>query len=331
MIPERTLVLTRLEISQLMSFADYATVIEEAFRYYAEGKCISPGILDVRADEGTFHIKAAGIKADRVYVAVKVNGNFSQNSSRYGLPTIQGVIVLSDGTNGYPLAVMDSTEITMNRTGAATAVAAKYLAKPDSKVATVCGCGKQGRIQLIALKHVLPLQRVFAFDVDDSAAERFADEMKQEVQLPIQVISDPAKGSHQSDVIVTCTTSRKFFLRNGDVRKGAFVAAVGADSHDKQELDPELLFRGKVVADIVSQSATIGDFHHAIQEGLMKQEDAYGELGEIVAGKKPGRRSNEEVIIFDSTGTAIQDVAAAAGIYERACSRNVGTWTNLIA
>src|SRR4029453_2956310 len=118
MIPEKTLVLTRLEISRLMNFADYATIVEEAFRLYAEGKCLSPGILDVQADEGAFHIKAAGIKAEKIYVAVKVNGNFSQNSSRYGLPTIQGVIVLSDGSNGFPLAVMVSTEITFNGPGA---------------------------------------------------------------------------------------------------------------------------------------------------------------------------------------------------------------------
>jgi alanine dehydrogenase len=331
MIPQETLVLTRKEISQIMDFSEYVTTIEEAFRLYAEGKCFSPGILDVAADDGVFHMKAAGIRMRRTYVAVKVNGNFPQNGKRYGLPTIQGVIILSDGVNGFPLAVLDSTEITMNRTGAATAVAAKYLARADSCVVTICGCGKQGKIQLIALKHVLPLRQVYAFDRNEDAAEKFAEEMRNRIEVPVHVISRSEEGTRQSDVIVTCTTSREFFLRKEDVPPGAFVAAVGADSHDKQELDPQLMVASKVVADILDQSATIGDLHHAIKAGLMTKKGVYGELGEIIAGKKSGRKSKEEIIILDSTGTAIQDVAAAARIYERAKTRGTGTWLSLIA
>jgi ornithine cyclodeaminase/alanine dehydrogenase-like protein (mu-crystallin family) len=276
-----------------MNFAGYATVIEEAFRFYAEREMLFP--WNIGCARGWERFTSRQRDQGRTCLCRgKVNGNFSQNSSRYGLPTIQGVIVLSDGTNGYPLALMDSTEITMNRTGAATAVAAKYLAKSDSKVATICGCGKQGRIQLIALKHVLPLQNIFAFDTDDRAAERFADEMKQEVQLPIQVISIPLTGaSERRDR--HCTTSRKFFLRKRRCSKGTFVAAVETDSHDKQN-STGTSFRGKVVADIVSQSATIGDFHHAIQAGFMKQEDAYGGVSEIVAGKNQGEVQTKKLL-----------------------------------
>lgn len=330
MISKGTLVLTRKEVSQILDFTEYVTTMEDAFRSYAEGKSFSPGILDVTADGGTFHVKAAGIRMGRTYVAVKVNGNFPQNGSSYGLPTIQGVIILSDGTNGYPLAVLDSTEITMNRTGAATAVAAKYLARPDSGIATICGCGKQGRIQLIALTHVLSLRQVYAFDKNADVSEEFAEEMRTRIGIPVNVISRSEEGTRHSDVIVTCTTSREFFLRKEDVPSGAFVAAVGADSHEKQELDPQLMVVSKVVADMSDQAATIGDLHHAIKAGLITKNDVYAELGEIIAGKKSGRTSREEIIILDSTGTAIQDVAAAACIYERARIQGVGTWLNLI-
>jgi len=117
-----------------------------------------------------FHIKAGGLRLGRTYFALKVNGSSFQNRERYDLPNIMGAIILFDGDNGYPLAVMDSIEITIQRTGAATAVAAKYLARTDATTATICGCGNQGRIQLKALKEVLPLERVYAFDMNREAA-----------------------------------------------------------------------------------------------------------------------------------------------------------------
>jgi alanine dehydrogenase len=180
------------------------------------------------------------------------------------------------------------------------------------------------------LKQVLPLQKVYAFDVNTTVAEKFASEMKDRTAMSIDVIQEPAEGTRKSDVIVTCTTSRKFFLRKEDVPQGTFVAGVGADSHDKQELDPQLLISNKVVADILDQAASIGDIHHAIKEGLISKSEIYGELGEIVSGMKSGRISKEEITILDSTGTAIQDVAAAACIYERARDRGIGTWSILI-
>ena len=324
MKPEGTLILTRRDIAALMTFKEYAMAIEDAFRLYAEGKALSPGLFSIDAREGAFHIKGAGLELGRTYVAVKVNGNFSQNTSRFGLPTIQGVITLCDGETGSPLAVMDSTEITLNRTGAATAVAARHLAQPDSAVATVCGCGRQGRIQLIALKHVLPLECAYAFDLQGEAAQTFAEQMTAELGIPVIAAATLRDAARQSDVVVTCTTSRQPFLGRDDVAPGAFVAAVGADSHDKQELDSHLLAENKVVADVLEQCAVIGELHHALRQGLVSRAEVHAELKEVVAGSRPGRTSRDEVIIFDSTGTGLQDVAAAARIYERARAEGVG-------
>ena len=244
--------------------------------------------------------------------------------SRHGLPTIQGVIALYDGESGYPLALLDSIEITALRTGAATAVTARYLARPDSRVAAVCGCGVQGRVQLKSLAQVLRLERVYAYDRDEALSATFAGEMSGELQVEIIPARDLLGALRESDVCITCTPSRRPFLMREHVRDGTFVADVGADNHLKQELDPALMASNKVVVDVLEQCASIGDLHHAIRAEAMSESDVYAELGEIVAAKLPGRTSNEETIIFDSTGTALQEVAAARVVYEKALGAGIG-------
>ncbi len=319
-----TLLLTRGEVAATLDLGECIAAVEGAFRLHAEGKSLPPGVLSVPAPDGTFHIKAAGLNLARLYVAVKANANFFQNAARFGLPNIHGIVVLFDGRNGYPLAVMDSTEITIIRTGAATAVAAEHLARQDARVVTVCGCGNQGRIQLKALKKVRPLERTYAYDVDSSRAEVFAATLSEELNIRIDAVRDLSEAVRQSDICVTCTPSRRFFLRRGDVRPGSFIAAVGADGPEKQELDPALMASGKIVVDLLEQCAILGELHHALDLGLVSTRDVYAELGEIVAGRKPGRTSPHEVIIFDSTGTALQDTAAATIVYLEGRRRGQG-------
>ena len=325
------LILTRSEVAELMDLSDYMHAVENAFLLPASGGIPGPGVLDIPAERGMFHVKGSSMLAGgRIYVAVKVNGNFPENKSRFELPTIQGAILLCDGIHGYPLAVLDSVEITTCRTAAATAIAAKRLARSDSRTATMCGCGVQGKIQLLALTNVLPLTRAFAFDRDESVAAAFSREMTQKSGIPVIAVRRPEEGTRQSDVIVTCTTSRRFFLKRDHVPRGAFVAAVGADSHDKQEIDPALMASSKVVTDITSQCERIGDLHHAIEAKVMTRGDVYAELHDIVSGARPGRVADEEIVVFDSTGTALQDVAAAAVAYQRAVERGIGKFVNLI-
>jgi alanine dehydrogenase len=271
-------------------------------------------------------VKAAGLKLPgRAYFAAKMNANFPGNRERLGLPTIQGIVLLFDAEDGVPLAVLDSIEITILRTGAATAVAAKRLARGDSRIATVAGCGEQGRVQLAALLGVLPIEQVFVYDADPDRARRFAEERSRELSIPVEAAKDLAAAVRASDVCVTCTPSRAPLVWNDDVRDGTFLAAVGADSAEKQELDPRILARGKVVVDSLEQCAGIGDLHHAIAAGLVKNTDVHAELADLVEGRRPGRESAEEVTIFDSTGTALEDVAAAAAVYEKALAAGRGT------
>jgi len=318
-----TLLLQKSDVVDLLSLEECIAAVEAAFRQHGEGRTPSPGILGMPATDGGFHIKTALLGTSPAYFAAKLNGNFFHNH-RFAMPNIQGLIVLCDAANGYPLTVMDSIEITILRTGAATAVAAKHLARPDSKVATICGCGNQGRIQLRALLHVLPLEHVHAFDIDESVAREFASEFTTKLGIAVQTVKEPDAAARKSDVCVTCTPAKKYFLDSDCIAPGTFVAAVGADNEEKQELAPELLAANKIVTDVLKQCAEIGDLHHAIAKGLMTPGDVHAELGEVVAGKKAGRTSEEEITIFDSTGTALQDVAAAALVYERAMESGRG-------
>jgi ornithine cyclodeaminase/alanine dehydrogenase-like protein (mu-crystallin family) len=319
-----TRVLTRRDVQRTLGWDECIAAVERAFLLHAEGRSLPPGVLGITAPTGGFHIKAAGLELGRLYFAVKTNGNFTDNPRRHGLPAIQGVIVLCDGTDGRPLAVMDSIEVTTRRTAAATAVAAKHLARPAAATATICGCGNQGRAQLRALRRVRPIARAFAVDSAAAAARAFCEELSPELGIEVTPAKSLESALAESDICVTCTPSRKAFLQRQHVRPGTFVAAVGADSSDKQELDPRLLAAGVVVTDVLEQCATIGDLHHALAAGTMTRADVHAELADLVAGRKPGRRSADEITIFDSTGTALQDVAAAALVYEKALAAGIG-------
>ncbi|HZS10007.1 MAG TPA: ornithine cyclodeaminase family protein [Blastocatellia bacterium] len=326
-----TLLLGRGDVAALLGLDECTAAVERAFKAHAEGRALAPGVLGVRARNGGFHIKAAGLELARPYFAAKLNGNFFQNKQRFGMPNIQGVVALCDAENGYPLAVMDSIEITIIRTGAATAVAAKYLARASARVVTICGCGNQGRVSLAALAKVRPIEKAYAFDIDHARAERFAGMLSNELRIEVKAVRDLAGAVGKSDICVTCTPATEHYLNRSDVAPGTFIAAVGADNEEKQELDPHLVAAGKVVVDSLEQCAVIGDLKLALALGLMTKADAHAELGEVIAGRRPGRESREEIIIFDSTGTALQDVAAAAVVYEKAVNAGIGITLNFAA
>src|SRR5258705_11138404 len=199
MKPDGTLLLTGRDVGALLTIEECMASVEYAFKLYGEGRTSPPGILGVHARDGGFHIKAGVLELSRPYFAAKVNANFPENVKRFGLPMIQGVVVLCDAENGYPLALMDSIEITIQRTGAATGVAAKHLARPDSNSAASCGCGNQGRISLRALTTVLPIEKAWAYDRDQAQAQKFARELGAELRIDIDVVADLQTGVRQSD------------------------------------------------------------------------------------------------------------------------------------
>ena len=320
-----TLILSRRDVLDLLTLETCIDAVERAFRLHADGLALGPGVLSVRAEDGSFHIKAAGLRGERSYFAAKTNANFPDNPRRFGLPTIQGTLVLADAGNGAPLAVMDSASVTTLRTGAATAVAAKLLARPDARSATVVGCGVQGEIQLAAIAAVLRLQRVWLYDTDHARAEGAAARATARLGLHVEAAKDLSRALRESDVCVTCTPARRAFVAAGDVRPGTFIAAVGADNQGKQELEPALVASATLVVDVLEQCAEIGELQHALAAGLMTRDQVHAELADVVVGRRPGRTRHDEITIFDSSGTALQDVAAAIAVYDRARAIGRGT------
>jgi alanine dehydrogenase len=310
------------EVAELLTPERCLAAVEEGLRLLGLGLAPRPASCGLAAGDGGFHVKVAATPtaAGPRFVA-KVNANFPLNPGR-GLPTVQGVVVLMDGADGRPLALLDSGALTARRTAAATAVAARYLARRDASVATLCGCGVLGRAHLPALLGVLPLRKVFAVDPNSAAVAALA---RYGEALGVEVVAaDLEAACAASDVVVTCTPSREFLLGAGQVREGTFVAGVGADWELKRELHPSLLAAATVVVDSREQCARMGDLHHALAAGAVAADHHLPELGEIVAGKLPGRTYDSEVIVFDSTGIAVEDVAAAIEVYNRALERGRG-------
>lgn len=329
--PANTLLLTRSDVERLLTLDECIGAVEDAFRQHATGTAGRPGVLGIHVEDGSFHVKAAALALDRPYFAAKLNANFPHNGPRYSLPTIQGVLALCDASNGAPLAVMDSMAITALRTAAATAVATKYLAQEHCDAALICGCGAQAPAQVRALCKVRKPRRIYAYDQDADKAAAFAGRLGPELSIPVTPAGDLAQAVAASDIVITCTTARRFFIARGMVKPSAFIAAVGADNEDKQEIDPLLLAEATVVADLLEQCSEIGDLHHAIAAGLMTRDDVHAQLGEVIAGIKPGRSRDDEIIVFDSSGTALQDVAAAAVVYRRALAQQQGVHFSFIA
>jgi len=313
-----TLILSRRDVLELLTLHDCIDAVEQAFRLHADGRTLGPGVLGVPAADGGFHIKAAGLIGERSYFAAKTNANFPDNPRRFGLPAIQGTVVLADASTGEPLAVMDSASVTALRTGAATAVAAKFLARREARTATIVGCGVQGEIQLAAIAAILPLQRAWVLDTDHARAEALAVRAEASLGFHVEAGRDLRAALRDSDVCVTCTSSRRAFLTATDVAPGTFIAAVGADNRGKQELESALVASATLVVDVFEQCAEIGELQHALAAGLITRDRVHAELADVVASRRPGRTRPDEITIFDSSGTALQDVAAAMVVYEKA-------------
>jgi len=319
------LFLDRQDVIALLPIADCITAVENAFAAHANGELpAAPGVLGAHVAAGGFHVKTAALGSSPGYFAAKINANFPGNPERHGLPAIQGIIGLFDTNDGRPLALTDSIEITTLRTAAASAVAARHLARADAATIAICGCGNQGRAHLRALQSVRTFRRVLAIDRDTARARQFAREMAAESGIEVLATEDLAGAVRTSDVCVTCTPARGPLVLVDHLRPGQFFAAVGADSEGKQEFEPGVLLRARVVADIVAQAARTGELQHAIAAGLMTEDDVHADLGQLVTGRKPGRTSDDQIFVFDSTGTALQDVAAVALVYERAMQSGRG-------
>ena len=310
------LVLSRREIEELLSMGEVIKAVEHAFKLQAKGKVIMPPKLYLNLPEyhGDFRAMpayvdgSAGLKWVSVY----------PNNPRDNRPSVMATIILCDPRNGCPLAIMDGTDITAMRTGAAGGVAVKYLAKRESSVVGMIGAGRQAETQLLAISEVLPrIDEVKVFDTQEDASLRYVQEMRSKLDInirPAETIEEAA----EADIVVTTTPSRKPVITKQHIRPGTHINAIGADAMGKQELEADLLKRAKIVVDDIEQASHSGEINVPLSKGFLRVEEIYGTLGEVVGNIKKGRESNEEITIFDSTGLAIQDIICAKLIYEKA-------------
>lgn len=314
------LVLTRAQTQELLTMKETLELVEYAFRLYGEGKVVMPPklYLDDPTNLGDFRAMPAYIDGN---VGLKWVSVFPENWRR-DLPTVLATIILSDPENGCPLAVMDGTYITEMRTGAAGGVAAKYLARRNSSVVGVIGSGVQARTQLLAIGELLPgIQELKVFDKNRDASLLFAEEMKTKLKMRIFVV-DSIEEAAKADIVVTTTPSTKPIIRQQSIMPGTHINAIGADAEGKQELEVELLRNAKIVVDDIEQAQHSGEINVAISNGLIKIEDVYGTLGEVVVNSKEGRENDQEITIFDSTGLAMLDLICAGHVYQKASKRD---------
>jgi alanine dehydrogenase len=309
--------LSRSLVSRLATPKDYLSAMRLAFVDMAERRVELASVGHVSGVDGAFHIKAARRLAAPAFAVVKVNGNFPENGARYQLPTIQGFIALLHAERGSVLALIDTVEITARRTAAATALAARYLGSPDARTVGIIGCGMQARYHIEALIEIAPLRSVLYCEPNENAASSF-ETLLTNIGLQATRVHEPRAACDGADIVVTLTPSTGPILALADVAPGTFVAGVGADNPLKNELAPDLLRASRVVVDSLAQATTMGDLHHAIATGQMSAAAIHSELAEVVAGRVAARRDKTERWVFDSTGLAIQDLAAATMVYELA-------------
>ncbi|MEW9556427.1 ornithine cyclodeaminase family protein [Nonomuraea sp. NPDC050783] len=303
------LLLTQSEVERLLPPSDYIDLIEDAFATYARGENSPSRLSHLDSPPGEFHIKAAGLGG---VVAVKIGACFYDRPATLGLPSIVGVIALFDAVNGQPLLFLESATVTRLRTAAATAVAVRHLARPDAATLAVLGTGAQASAHIAAIRAVRPIERTLVWGRDPVKTTRFAEEHGAEAA------PTPSYASLPADVVVTLTPSTRPFLGLADVRPGTLVAAVGSDAPGKRELHDDLLAAATLITDVTHQCAEVGELHHRPETPVR------AELGEVVLGVKTGRERADEIVVFDSTGTAIQDVAAARALHAAATKRGAG-------
>jgi alanine dehydrogenase len=304
-----TLFLTRKDVRSLLNMTEVINAVERALKDFAEGRAWMPVKAYLVVDKGDFRAMPAALPGA---AGMKWVCAHPQNPS-VGLPSVIAVLIYSDPATGYPLAVMDATDLTAYRTGATAAIASKYLARKNSHKLGIVGAGRQAYTQIAAHAELFELTEIKVYDRLDAATERFIEAFPQ-YKIRACSLEDTA----DSDILCTLTPSRKPFVKKTWVKAGTHINAVGADAPGKQELAPSILKEAMVVVDDMEQASVAGEINVPLKKGLFQVEEIYATLGEIVAGKKQGRTSAEAITVFDSTGLAIEDIAVAKIIYEKA-------------
>lgn len=323
-------ILSAQDVRQALPMAQAVETVKSAFAQLSAGRATVPvrTPVEVPQHNGVTLFMPAYL-ADDDHMAIKIVSVFNDNPAR-GLPLIHALVIVVDAATGQPQAAMDGTYLTALRTGAASGAATDLLARPDARSAAIFGAGAQGRTQLEAVHAVRSLERAWVYDLDAEAAAAYAREMAERLAVPVDVAASAAQALEHADVICTATTATTPVFHDADLQAGTHVNAVGAYTPQMQELPAATVQRAKLVIDHLESSLEeAGDLIIPMNQGLFGQEHIYAELGEIAAGDKPGRTSDDEITLFKSVGVAVQDVATAAQVLEAAQRLGLGTEVTL--
>jgi ornithine cyclodeaminase/alanine dehydrogenase len=324
------IILSQQEVRSCLPMSDAIKAVTDAYKAFAMGQVEMPPVvhLDVAKYRGEVDIKA-GAAENFELIGMKIASGYYDNP-KLGLPPGFAVIILLDLKTSLPLAIMDGSYITAVRTGAAGAVAASVLARKDVRRVGVIGSGTQGRMQVLALNELYPLEQVKVFNINKTNSETYADEMSKRLNIEVQAVDTAKKAVSDVNVVVTAVPSKKAMVMDEWIEDGVHINAFGADGPGKQELDPKIMKRAKIVVDSLKQCRVIGEIQHALAQGLIQETDIHAEIGEILLGNKVGRETEDEITLFDSTGLAVQDIAAANVVYQLAQQKGMGQRVKLL-
>ena len=322
------LVLSRSQVKSLLTMKESIDAVENAFCELARGTAAMPTRVSVPIpiNEGWLGVMPAFLSHAKS-LATKVVTVYPHNSTQRDLPNVLALVILNDTETGQVEAVMEGTYITAIRTGAVAGVATKYLARKDSTKLGLFGCGVQAGTQLEAVCQVRNIEIVRVYDSDKDRMQNF---ISKSPKLNIQPTNNPKEVVQESDVVVTATTSATPVFNGLDLKPGTHINAIGAFTPDTRELDDQTISRAKIVVDSLAAALEeAGDIVIPLKEGVIGRENIWAQLGEITAGLKPGRTSDDELTAFKSVGLGIQDAAVARLVFEKARDNHIGTEVTL--
>ena len=338
----KLLILSEQDVRQLFTLTDALEAVEGAYRQKAEGTGIAWPMVYAEFDPGAadMDIRAGDLRASGVF-GLKLTSWFSQNP-QHDLPEIYGTTLICSDTTGEPLALLNASAITGLRTGAAGALGLKWLGRRNARTLVVAGAGAQSTFQVAAALVAVPtLDTVLVWDpVSPTAPVERVERMRDEVAglladcnaervYRIEAVANGEQAVRGADAVVTITPARTPIIQDEWVRPGTHLSCVGADMPGKQEVASAIHARARLFADDIEQSVTSGELEIPCAEGAISRGSFAGELGQVIAGMVPGRTSDDEVTVFDTSGIAVQDLASSSVIYERARTQGIGTYVEL--
>ena len=328
---QETILLNQSQVKELTTMKEIIENVETAYEFHAERKVQMPPkeYIFYKKFRGDLRIMPCFVRGLNESGVKNVNVH-PDNPRKYGLPTVMAMIELVDPKTGFPVSVMDGTWITDMRTGAAAGVATKYLARDNSEILGLVGAGVQAATGLEAIMEVMDIKEVRVSCRTCETRDLFAQKASEKYGIPVKSVDTIKEAVQGADVLLTTTPAREPVVKSKWVSPGTHINAMGADAPGKQELDSHILQKSKIIIDCWDQASHSGEINIPVQEGLVRQSDIHGKIGDVITGSIPGRTSDEEITVFDSTGLAVQDIVTAWNVYEKALQKGIGQKMNFL-